>query len=167
MALKIFPFSTAVLLVCLSLVAQAANNWKFSQEVDDMTDEVKCRLDGPTQKILMSFQGDALYFISGSPLTFDRIHLITIRVDKNPAQKIRLNVITPQVVSIDNNGELNYPVRLIVPGQLDDLVREFSSGASFKLRVPSLNSIVEDSGSLSGFSAAYEQFKQCNSRQES
>lgn len=145
-------FALGVALVFGSVSAAPPVGWKFSQSTDEMTDERTCRLDGPSKDVMLSFQGGKLYLVSGAPLTVDDIHLMTVRVDKLPARDVKLRAVkAPYLMAVDPGPEL------------DELVRQFSSGSTYMLRTLSLSGIEDHKSNLTGFSAAYEKFKACES----
>lgn len=144
---------TALGLATLHASAEPANAWRFWEELDGIIEEQQCHCDGPLENLSMTFQGERLYLVSEVPLTAAGAHIVTVRIDGNPAQDVALRMINSHLFAID-------------PGeQLNSLIEQFSAGTAYSLRATALSSIEGSQGSLVGFKSAYESFRNCRSAQ--
>lgn len=142
------PYKVLAFGVILS-VSSSSFAWTVHKSIDEFTDQVECRLDAPTETIIMSFQADKLYLISRAAFSIDQIHLINFRIDKNEPLEVILRMVKPNLAAVD-------------PGEsLSTLIAQFKAGNRFIAQTNTLRSLSNDSGTLSGFTAKYREFLSC------
>ena len=143
-----------VLVLVTLFVSQSAyaaqKNWETETVIDEMTDKKSCRLHAPYQDgLALSFQGDKLYFVTNMPLTFDDLHMFTLRVDKNEKFNVMLDVAAPNMMVVRDS--LN----------VQRIIKEFKAGNKFIIQSIALNTLAHDKGTLTGFTKHYNTYKSC------
>src|ERR1044071_6639441 len=87
--------------------AEPANAWRFWEESDGIIEEQQCHCDGPLESLSMTFQGERLYLVSEVPLSAAAAHVVTVRIDANPAQEVALRMINSHLFAVDPGEQLN------------------------------------------------------------
>jgi len=139
----------AVGLLTVPASAEPANAWRFWEELEGIIEEQHCHCDGPLENLAMTFQGERLYLVSEVPLAVGEDHVVSVRIDGNPAQDVALRMVNSHLFAVD-------------PGeQLNALIEQFYAGSAYSLSAASLDSFEWSKGSLLGFRSAYESYKRC------
>lgn len=129
-------------------IAKKAPNWKFTVTVDKFSDERNCRLDAPTQNVILSFQGKKIYVLNAQYIGSDS-SIVTLRVDQNAPMDIYFRLINGHLGAIEDNNDI------------EKIVSQLSGGHVLRARLLTVGGLQNDEAIIDGFSSEYAKFKQC------